>query len=278
MKMQEKFAELRSKKKALLATNFYNLETLKGVLKAAEELQQPIILQLTESSIQYIGLENSIALARAALKSSKVEGWIHLDHGGSFELAERCLSAGVDSVMIDGSELSFEKNVELTRRVVKIAKNFGANVEAELGYVAKLGQSNDKMEYTSPSDAKAFVDETGVDTLAVAIGTAHGFYKSEPKLDFERLAQIREATSAGLVLHGGSGVPDAQLVKSIQNGIVKINLATEIKNIFMLTLKELMSKSDEIDLRKVFPPATKAVTDLVKQKLAVIAGFHINGK
>lgn len=271
MKLSEKLKECQQKKKALLATNFYNFETLQAVLKAAKKSGEPLILQITESSIQYMGLETSIAMARAAAKSLNVETWIHLDHGGSFELAERCLHAGADSVMIDGSELPIDENIKLTKRVTTLAKKFGANVEAELGYVAKLGQAA-KAEYTLPGDAKRFVEETGVDALAIAIGTAHGFYKSEPKLDFDRLALIREATSACLVLHGSSGVPDDQIRRSVSLGICKVNLATEIKNLFMNQLKSLLLNSSEIDLRKVFPPAIEAVTNLVEEKLKLVSG------
>lgn len=270
MKLKEKLKICQVEKKALLATNFYNFETLKGVLLGAKKSQESLILQITESSIQYMGLENSVVMARSALKSYGVEGWIHLDHGGSVELAESCLKAGVDSVMFDGSELPLEKNIELTKRVVQLAKMYGACVEAELGYVAKLGQSSDKMEYTKPEDAARFVGETGVDSLAVAIGTAHGFYKTTPKLDFDRLLEIGKATPAFLVLHGSSGVPDDQIQRSIACGICKINLATEIKNLFMQSLKKIMSESTDIDLRKVFPPAIEGVSNLVAEKLRVM--------
>lgn len=270
MKLQEKFLELRKNQQALLATNFYNFETLKGVLVAAKNYGCPLILQLTESSINYMGLENAVALGRSALSFYQVEGWIHLDHGGSIDLVEQCLKVGFDSVMIDGSELSIDKNVELTRRVVELAKAYEVNVEAELGYVAKLGQSTEKMEYTKPEDARSFVEKTGVNALAVAIGTAHGFYREQPKLDFERLAEIHQVTDAVLVLHGGSGVPIPDVRKSISLGICKVNLATEIKNIFMKTLQNTLADNLEIDLRKVFPAATEAVTKLVTGKMEMV--------
>ena len=154
--------------------------------------------------------------------------------------------------------------------MVKLAEKYGASVEAELGYVAKLGQSTKTIGFTEPSEAKLFVEETGVNALAVAIGSAHGFYKEEPKLDLERLSEIRNVTNAALVLHGASGIPHDTLRKAIQRGICKINLATEIKNIFMKTLKNKLLNEDEIDLRKVFPCATNAVTELVKDKLLAI--------
>lgn len=279
MKLQEKFIELRKNQQALLAINFYNFETLKGVLVAAKNYGCPLILQLTENSIDYMGLENAVALGRSALSFYGVEGWLHLDHGGSLELVEQCLNVGFDSVMIDGSELPIEKNIEVTRKVVELARTYDANVEAELGYVAKLGQSADKMEHTKPEDARSFVENTGVDALAVAIGTAHGFYKQEPKLDFERLAEIERVTDAALVLHGGSGVPVPDVRKSISLGICKVNLATEIKNIFMKTLQITLANNQEIDLRKVFPTATEAVTKLVTSKMEMVyqtENKHVN--
>ncbi|RRB18379.1 class II fructose-bisphosphate aldolase [Larkinella knui] len=269
MTLKEKMRQLTSEKKGLLATNFYNMETLHGVLTAAKETRQPVILQLTGSSIDYMGLNTAVELARTGLKDFGVEGWIHLDHGSTVELAQACLDAGFDSVMIDGSELPFEENVRLTREVVKRAQAYNANVEAELGYVAKLGQSHDNHAFTKAEEAKRFVDETGVDALAVAIGTAHGFYKEEPRLQFNLLIDIHATVDTILVLHGGSGVPEAQLRKAISLGICKVNLATEIKNIFMKTLKTTLN-GDEIDLRKVFPVATGRVTQLVKEKLVVV--------
>jgi tagatose 1,6-diphosphate aldolase GatY/KbaY len=184
MKLQEKLSEVRDQHKALLATNFYNFETLKGLMEAARDTQLPIILQLTKSSIDYMGLQNAIAMARSAIDFYKVESWIHLDHGDSVELADQCLRAGFDSVMIDASELPFEENVRYTRQVVKIAGNYGANVEAELGYVAKLGQSTEVTGFTEPEDVKRFVEATEINALAIAIGTAHGFYKKRPNLIF----------------------------------------------------------------------------------------------
>jgi tagatose 1,6-diphosphate aldolase GatY/KbaY len=261
---------MQSRGTALLATNFYNYETLSGILAAASQIKSPIILQLTQSSIDYMGLHAATNMARTALKEYDVEGWIHLDHSHSYELAEKCLDAGFDSVMIDASELPFEENISLTRKVVELAKKYNAHVEAELGYVAKLGQSTTVTGFTEPEEARVFVNETGVDALAVAIGSAHGFYKSEPRLDLDRLSEIHKQTSASLVLHGGSGIPGQTLREAMKRGICKINLATEIKNTFMSALKLAVEKSTEIDLRKVFPPAIGAVSSLVRQKLEIL--------
>lgn len=270
MNLQEKLLESRREGKALLACNFYNYETLRSVCAAAKVLNTPIILQLTNSSIQYLGLNMAVAMAREALNHFDIEGWLHLDHGDSVDLVQACLEVGFDSVMIDYSEKPLKENILTTCKVVKMAKAYGANVEAELGYVAKLGQEHDNSGFTDPNEAKYFVDNTGVDALAVAIGSAHGFYKKEPKLDLRLLSKISEITSVSLVLHGGSGIPDHVLRESIKLGIVKINLATEIKNMFMLTLKKLLKDNKEIDLRKVFPPAMDTVTELVKHKLRIV--------
>ncbi|PSR56243.1 ketose-bisphosphate aldolase [Adhaeribacter arboris] len=270
MTLQERLQRMQAKKASLLATNFYNYETLKGILEAASSMQQPIILQLTKSSIDYMTLPVAVKMARSALQEHRVEGWLHLDHSDSYDLVAQCLDAGFDSVMIDASEKPIQENIALTQRVVALAQKYGANVEAELGYVAKLGQSKEKMGFTEPDEAHSFVQETGIDALAVAIGSAHGFYTEEPQLDLERLSQIHAVTDAALVLHGGSGIAGNMLQEAIQRGICKINLATEIKNIFMYQLKADLLKSDEIDLRKVFPPAIQAVTNLVKEKLEIV--------
>ena len=229
MNVKELLKKCQRDRTAVLATNFYNFETLTAVMQAAQRMQAPVLLQLTRSS-KMTGKEKEFA--RRAIADYGVEGWIHLDHGGSVELVERCLDAGFDSVMIDASERPFDENVSTTRRVVELARSYGVNVEAELGYVAKLGQAQGG-GFTTPEEAARFVEATGVDALAVAIGSAHGFYKQAPRLDIERLAQIHAATDAALVLHGSSGIPHDMVREAIANGIVKVNLATEIKDNFM---------------------------------------------
>ncbi len=275
MNVKELLMKCQQEKTAVLATNFYNFETLTCVMKAAQKMQAPVLLQLTRSSIDYMGLKQAVAMGRQAIADYGVEGWIHLDHGGSVELVERCLDAGFDSVMIDASEKPFEENVETTRRVVEMARAYGdINVEAELGYVAKLGQTQGG-GFTTPEEAAAFVEQTGVNALAVSIGSAHGFYKQAPKLDIERLAQIHAATDVPLVLHGSSGIPHEMVQEAIANGIVKVNLATEIKDNFMRALKGVLTESDEIDLRKVFPKAVAPVVDLLCEKYRMVGSCNV---
>lgn len=269
MKLQHKLRACSLNKTALLAVNFYNFETLEGLLLGAQQTNSSLILQLSESSIKYLGIEPAVHMAKSMLKQFNIQGWLHLDHGMDIDLIQKCLDAGFDSVMIDASEKPFAENVRITAKVVDMAQFYGAHVEAELGYVAKLGQDQ-RSSFTTAEDAKRFEEATGIDALAIAIGSAHGFYKEPPHLDIERLKEIRAETRSTLVLHGSSGIPDMQLVAAVNNGISKINLATETKNTFMRKLQQLMGDIDEIDLRKVFPEAIEEVRKLIVHKLNVI--------
>lgn len=264
--------EARREGRAVAALNFYNAETLRAHIKAANECGTSVILQTTESTINYLGIKLVVAMARAAAEEIERPVALHLDHGGSYELAARCVAAGYTSVMIDGSKLPFDENVEVTRRVVELAHAAGVSVEGELGHVAHNEEGGDiSLFYTRPDTASRFVEATGVDALAVAVGTAHGFYKGEVRLDFARLEQIRDAVGdrAVLVLHGGSGVPDALMRHAVECGIRKINFGTELKNAFTLAVKRSLSASDEIDLRKTFAPAIEAVREISSAKIRV---------
>src|SRR6185369_9404870 len=205
-------------RKAIAALNFYNAETLIAHVRAANALNESIILQTTESTINYLGLRMIRGMASAAADQLEQPVALHLDHGSSYELAARCIDKGYTSVMIDGSKLSFADNCAVTRRVVELAHAAGVSVEGELGHVGQNSEVAAGMTQflTEPSDAARFVSETNVDALAVAIGTAHGFYKGEVRLDFARLQEINAAVpDTPLVLHGGSGVSAELLQKSI---------------------------------------------------------------
>jgi ketose-bisphosphate aldolase len=257
---------------AVAALNFYNAETLLAHIRAANALSASIILQTTESTIDYLGVKLIVAMARAAAEEVEAPVALHLDHGGSYELAERCIEAGYTSVMLDGSKLPFAENCALTQRVVELAHAQGVSVEGELGHVTHNDEADDIARfYTRPEDALRFVEETGVDALAIAIGTAHGFYKGEVRLDFERLDRIRDAVGglAALVLHGGSGVPEELLRRAVAHGINKINFGTELKNAFTLAVKASLSSSDEIDLRKTLAPAIAAVQEISLAKIRI---------
>lgn len=261
----------RAAGRAVAALNFYNSETLRAHINAANECDASIILQTTESTINYLGIDMAVSMAQAAAREISERVALHLDHGASYELAVRCIEAGYSSVMIDGSKLPFEENIEVTRKVVNAARAAGVSVEGELGHVAQNADGGDISQFfTRPEDARRFVEETGIDALAIAIGTAHGFYKGEVRLDFARLREIRDAVgNTPLVLHGGSGVPTKLVQESIRCGIRKINFGTELKNAFTLAVKESLIRSDEIDLRKTFAPAIKAVQDVSAEKIRI---------
>ena len=260
--------------RAVAALNFYNAETLLAHIRGANALRASIILQTTESTINYLGIGMVVAMARAAAEQMEKPVALHLDHGGSYELAARCIEAGYTSVMFDGSKLPFAENCALTRRVADLAHVHGVSMEGELGHVANnddVAADDITSFYTSPEDALRFVEETGVDALAVAIGTAHGFYKGEVRLDFERLDRIRDAVGdrVSLVLHGGSGVPDELLHQAVLHGISKINFGTELKHAFTRSVKTMLANTDEIDLRKTFAPAIYAVQQIAAAKIQI---------
>jgi len=271
LKLIEKFEELRNEKRAILAANFYNYETCRGIIQAAGSLNQSVILQLTPASIKYMGLRTAKNIARSVSEEKGVESWLHLDHCGDVELIKYCLDEGFDSVMIDASDKPFDENSRITRTVVELAEKYEVNVEAELGYVPKPDSISESEKFTEPSEVKRFIVETGVASLAIAIGSRHGFYKGEPKLDIERLKRIRGLTDVFLVLHGASGIPAPMLQEAIASGITKVNVATDTKDQFMKSLKEALANSDEIDLRKVFPIATEEVQRLIEQKIKIIS-------
>jgi ketose-bisphosphate aldolase len=257
--------------KAIAALNFYNAETLIAHVRAAQALSKSIILQTTEATIDYLGLRMIRGMATAAADQLEQPVALHLDHGRSYDLAARCIEHGYTSVMIDGSKLPFVDNCALSRRVVELAPSAGVSVEGELGHVGQNSQpADDKQFLTEPNDAARFVSETEVDALAVAVGTAHGFYKGAVKLDFVRLQQIRDAVlNTPLVLHGGSGVPADLLRQAIAGGIRKVNFGTELKNAFTRAIKTSLSATDDIDLRRTFAPAIAAVEEISRLKIQI---------
>lgn len=216
---------------AVGAFNVENMEMVMAVIEAAEEMNAPVIMQTTPSTVKYAGLDYYLANVKAAAERADIPVALHLDHGSSYGLAMQALRTGYTSIMIDGSHEGFEDNVVLTKAVVDACRPSGIPVEAELG---KVGGKEDDLDggdgdgYTDPNQAKEFVERTGASSLAVAIGTAHGLYKGEPKLEQERLSNIRQVVSVPLVLHGASGVPDEAVREAIRRGICKVNYATEL--------------------------------------------------
>ncbi|CAA7600908.1 Fructose-bisphosphate aldolase class-II [Acididesulfobacillus acetoxydans] len=265
---------------ALGGFNIHNQETIQAVVEAGFEHRAPVILQATPGTVKYTGSDLLVAMARALAIRANVPIVLHLDHATDLELIEECVKAGFTSVMFDGSRLKWEENIRLTRWVVGLAHSKGLTVEAELGRIGGQEEvtivSDSEVNYTDPGDARRFVQETGVDSLAIAIGTAHGVYKNEPKLDLQRLEAIALAVNVPLVLHGASGVPDAAITRSISLGISKINIATDLKLALAAALRSaLLAKPEENDPRRYFAKARGEVKNVVSQKMRL---FGIEGR
>ena len=257
---------------AVGAFNVENMEMVQAVIAAAEELGAPVIMQTTPSTLNYAGPEFYFANVKAAAEGARIPVAIHLDHGNSFELAVKAFRNGYTSIMIDGSHHVFEENVEITRRVVEVCHSAGIPVEAELG---KVGGKEDSLDggdggYTVPEEAAEFAERTEVDSLAVAIGTAHGVYKGIPRLDVDRLSEIRKVVEVPLVLHGTSGVPDETVRECIERGICKVNYATDLRIAFTDGVKECLAANPKVfDPKKYGGAGRERVKEYVKGRILV---------
>ncbi|MBR6702029.1 MAG: class II fructose-bisphosphate aldolase [Clostridia bacterium] len=257
------------------AFNVENLEMIQAVISAAEKENSPVIIQTTPGTLAYAPPEAFAGAVRALAEKSAVPVALHLDHGNSFELAARCRDAGYSSVMIDGSLLPFEENAVLSGSVVKEVSPLP--VEAELGTVGgKEDTHSADVSYTDPAAAAEFVSRTGIDSFAPAVGTAHGVYKAEPKLNLALLDEIRAAVSVPLVLHGTSGVPDETVRECIKRGICKVNYATELRITFSGAVRKALSDMpDAFDPKKYLGEGRVAVENRVRELIRVCGS---NGK
>lgn len=292
-------------KYAVGAYNVNNMELLQAIVEAGNELKAPLILQVSAGARKYANETYLVKLVEAALNTSTIPIALHLDHGEDFEICKACIDGGFSSVMIDGSKHSFDDNIALTKKVVDYAHPRGISVEAELGKLAgvedNISVSEKDAIYTNPKEALEFIEKTGVDSLAVAIGTSHGAYKfkGEAKLDFERLAEIQQAvgTDYPLVLHGASsvpeylvkicndfgaeipgakGVPEEMFSQATKLGVAKINVDTDLRLAFTGAIRKHFAENPaDFDPRKYLSPARAAVKEIVKHKIQV---FGTNGK
>lgn len=270
---KEMLLDAQKKGYAVGAFNVENMEMVMAVVSAAEETKSPVIMQTTPSTVKYADFDYFYANVKVAAEKASVPVAIHLDHGNSFDLAMKAYRTGYTSIMIDGSHGTFEENIALTKSVVDVCKNGNVPVEAELG---KVGGKEDDLDggdggYTNPSQAKEFVERTGADSLAVSIGTAHGVYKGEPKLDLDRLSQIREVVDIPLVLHGTSGVPDDVVTECVNRGICKVNYATDLRIAFTKGVKKVLDENpNTIDPKKYNAQGREEVKEYVKSKMLVV--------
>lgn len=278
----ELIKKAREQKKAIAAFNIHNLETIQAAIEGAYELNAPVIIQTTPGTLRHAGIESVAAIVKALAGKYDIPVALHMDHCPSYDTIVSCIQNGYTSVMIDGAHHEYDENVALVKSVVKMAHAVGVQVEGEIG---KIGGVEDDMfvneadaSYTIPAEAKKFVEDTGIDTLAVAIGTAHGMYKGEPNLDFDRIAEIDGLVSVPLVLHGASGVPDDQVKKSISLGMAKVNIATELKNPMVAAIRDVIANPDENDPRNYMGAAKNAVKEVVKKKILLCGSDGMAGE
>lgn len=264
---------------AVPAFNIHNLETLKAVLETAADLRSPVIIAATPSTVRYIGEHYLIGMMEATQKQFDIPVCFHLDHHERLENIKELIDLGIHSVMIDASHYEFEENIKIVSEIVEYAEKSGVAVEAELGRLSGIEDDmvvdeKDKM-YTDPYQAKEFVVRTGVDSLAVAIGTAHGLYKGKPNVDINRLAAIQKEVEVPLVLHGGSGLSDDLVQETIRLGICKVNIATELKIAFAQGLRAYLKENPEVnDPRYYFKDAIANMKRVVGDKIKMCGSMN----
>ncbi|MCZ8522959.1 MULTISPECIES: class II fructose-1,6-bisphosphate aldolase [Paenibacillus] len=277
--MNEFFPKAREKRFAVGQFNMNNLEFAQAITDAAQELNSPFIFGVSEGALKYMGMEYTVAIAEAAAKKSGLPIALHLDHGSSFEVAMKCIRAGFSSVMFDGSHYSFEENIRLTKEVVKAAHAMGVSVEGELGTIGGVEDdiSVDEADASlaKPEEAIRYYEETGVDCLAIAVGTAHGMYAGEPNIRFDIIEKVASQIPVPVVLHGGSGVPDEMIRQSIAAGVGKINVNTENQVACTQAIRDVLGKDAKVyDPRKYLTPARNAMVEVVKSKIQLFGSAN----
>ena len=267
---QEMLLKAQREGYAVGAFNVENMEMAQGVLAAATEMKAPVILQTTPSTVKYASPRVFAAMLGALLEETDGEAAIHLDHGDSVELCRRAAECGYTSIMFDGSKLPLEENIRKTSAVAAFNRGLNLSTEAELGTVGgKEDSTSGEIAYTDPEEAVRFAAESGATSLAVAIGTAHGFYHGDPKLDFDRLTVIRRLVSLPLVLHGASGLSDADVRRAVSLGITKVNFATELRCVYTDAVRRALSDPELFDPKKFGKAAREAVKQRVMEKIAL---------
>ncbi len=257
---------------AIGSFNTSDLEITKAIIAAATRLNSPVIIETSEKAIGYAGLEEISGIVRAEAKKIRIPAALHLDHGTNLDLINRCLEVGYTSVMFDGSKYSFEENQILTRQAVEMAHRRNVPCEGELGSITKAKKAGSypvavEKGFTDPNLVPEFVRNTGIDFLAISFGSQHGVGDNE-ELDIDLLKKINQKTSIPLVLHGASGVPDGDIKRAIQNGIRKINIDTDIRHAFSLSLREILKKFPELnDPRDIMTKVISEIQKVVEEKI-----------
>lgn len=269
---QQILQDARAKGYGIGAFNIHTLEMLQAIIEAAQATQSPVIIQTSEGTIQHLGLDYIVAVVKTAAKTSTVPIALHLDHADNFDLIVNCIRAGYTSVMVDASDKSLEENQYFTKKVVEFASYFNVCVEAEVGEIGSTESIDSKETVLAEvSNCLKFVHATGVQTLAPSLGSLHGLYQKEPQIDFNRLRLMGSMLKIPLVLHGGSGIRDKQLKQCIKYGVAKINISSELKQVYTDKIKlELLSHPERYDPLSYLVSAKQAVQRKVVEKIQVI--------
>lgn len=258
---------------AVGAFNIYNIEDIAAVIRAAEELRTPVILMTSISATEHSSLKELAAIIKIRAEKASVPICLHLDHASDYDIIIKAIQAGYSSVMYDGSMLPYRENVENTKDVIKVAKPLNVSVEAEIGRVGRTEEGKDDFEMvlSVPKEVERFVNETGIDACAIAIGSQHAMQKQEANLDFDRLKAISELVDLPLVLHGSSGVVEEELKKVPKFGIQKVNIGTRLKRVFTDTMRDYLNENkDNHNHIKVLEAASQEVTKEVMHKMRLL--------
>ncbi|EMT39521.1 fructose-bisphosphate aldolase, class II [Thermoanaerobacter thermohydrosulfuricus] len=274
--MNDLLIAARKNKYAIGGFNFNFYDDALGIVLGAYELSSPAFLMASEGTVKFLGVKKIVNYVKQLKEDFNIPIVLHLDHGKNIEIIKECIKDGFDSIMYDGSLLDFENNIKNTRMIAELCHDRGIPLEGELGRISGIEENVENIDdvLTDPDSVVEFIERSKVDSLAIAIGNAHGLYKDKPKLDFERLSKINDISSVPLVLHGGTGIPLEDIKKAIKLGISKVNIGTEIKITYFKTIKRYIGTINKNDVRHLISTIQNDIKELVKQYIEIFGSFN----
>ncbi|KHO61311.1 ketose-bisphosphate aldolase [Thermoanaerobacter sp. YS13] len=274
--MNDLLIAAKKNKYAIGGFNFNFYDDALGIVLGAYELSSPVFLMASEGTVKFLGFKKIVNYLKQLKEDFNIPIVLHLDHGKNIEIIKECIKNGFDSIMYDGSLLDFENNIKNTRMIAELCHDRGIPLEGELGRILGIEENVENIDdaLTDPDSVMEFIERSKVDSLAIAIGNAHGLYKGKPKLDFERLSKINDISSVPLVLHGGTGIPLEDIKKAIKLGISKINIGTEIKITYFKTIKTYIETINKNDVRRLISTIQNDVEELVKQYIEIFGSSN----
>ncbi|MDP9752119.1 class II fructose-bisphosphate aldolase [Thermoanaerobacter pentosaceus] len=274
--MNDLLIAARKNKYAIGGFNFNFYDDALGIVLGAYELSSPVFLMASEGTVKFLGVKKIVNYVKQLKEDFNIPIVLHLDHGKNIEIIKECINDGFDSIMYDGSLLDFENNIKNTRMIAELCHDRGIPLEGELGRISGIEENVRNIDdaLTNPDSVVEFIERSKVDSLAIAIGNAHGLYKGKPKLDFERLSKINDISSVPLVLHGGTGIPLEDIKKAIKLGISKVNIGTEIKITYFKTIKRYIGTINKNDVRHLISTIQNDIKELIKQYIEIFGSFN----